>query len=701
MLLTTTLTTVRTLLGLGIGVFSAVGADAIAAENVPPVAPPLAMTNNVTVTSTAGEARDPLTTPVAVHVVNQAQAESNRGPWIGESLNQLPGVYQARLRGVVDVPTIRMPQSFKNHYLFLQDGVPLQSTVMFNSKALLYSAATTSPGGIEVLKGPGTALYGSDAMAAVIDVHSRAPQSEPGKQARLAGGMYGGRSLRAEVTGAITDQQQASVAVGYDGENGWRDHSAWDRLQGLARHRLVIGDAIIDTSLLVTGFRSEMTGQLSPTIYANNPEDDGLAPAVPLDDATDDATYVRLASAIRAPLADDVWLEVTPYVRAINNTYLEVFNPATTPQDRDQTASAGSLNRLRLRPWHDGELLIGTDVEWTRLDFTVDQSRPTAVVGGFTSYQGPHYDFAVDHLTVTPWMQLTQRLGQRWIVDLGLRFDWARYDYDEHLGPTSDPQDLVWRPPDRVDTFHQLSPKVGATFLLTPGQALFARYAHGFRLPAADALYVLGNGQQAFELDPEQLDAYEVGWKGRTPTVTWEVDAYWSDSTDGIVERVATPGGTISTNGGRRWYRGIEIGGTWQIIAPLDLGVAYAHTWHRIVRYRSDGDSPQDGQVPAKAPADLANLRLGVEPLSNVRLEAELQWLGRWWMDDLNTARTPSEWLFNVRGVWAITRQWSVDATVVNLFNEAYASTAERLSFGDRYRPGQPFTASVGVTWGY
>jgi iron complex outermembrane receptor protein len=657
--------------------------------------------DQVVVTSTAGEARDPLTTPVAVHVVDQTQAESNRGPWIGDSLNQVPGVYQTRLRGVVDVPTIRMPQSFKNHYLFLQDGVPLQSTVMFNSKALLYSAATTSPGGIEVLKGPGTALYGSDAMAAVIDVHSRAPRADPGVQARLGGGMYGGRSLRTEVTGAITDQQQASVAIGYDGEDGWRDHSAWDRLQGIARHRLLLGDAIIDTSLLVTGFRSEMTGQLSPTVYENDPEDDGLAPAVPLDEATDDATYIRLASAIRAPLGQEVWLEVTPYLRAIDNTYLEVFNPATTPQDREKTASAGSLNRLRLRPWQDGELLIGTDVEWTRLDFTVDQSRPTAVVGGFNSYQGPHYDFTVDHLTVAPWLQLTQRFGRRWIVDLGLRFDWARYDYDEHLGPTSDPQDLVWRPPDSVDTFHQLSPKAGVTYLLTPEQALFARYAHGFRLPAADALYVLGNGQQAFALDPEQVDAYEIGWKGRTAELSWEIDAYWSDAYDGIVEDVVTPGGTISTNGGRRWYRGIEVGGTWQIIAPVDIGVAYAHTWHHIVRYRSDGDSPQDGQVPAKAPANLANLRLGVEPLSNVRLEAELQWLGRWWMDDLNTARTPDEWLFGVRVAWYIDRHWMIDAAVVNLFDNAYAATAERFAFGDRYRPGQPFTASAGVTWRY
>ncbi len=89
----------------------------------------------------------------------------------------------------------------------------------------------------------------------------------------------------------------------------------------------------------------------------------------------------------------------------IDNTYLEVFNPATTPQDREYTASAGSLNRVRLVRWQGAELLLGTDVEWTRLDFTVDQSRATTVVGGFNSYQGPHYDFTVAHLTVAPYVE--------------------------------------------------------------------------------------------------------------------------------------------------------------------------------------------------------------------------------------------------------------------------------------------------------
>ncbi len=205
-----------------------------------------------------------------------------------------------------------MPQTFKNNYLYLQDGVPLESTVMFNSKALVYSAATTSPSGIEVLKGPGTALYGSDVMAAVIDVLSLAPTSTPTVDARMGGGMYGGRSLRVAVNGPLNDAQQVSVAIGYDGDDGWRDHCAWERLQGVARHHLALNGTTIEIMLLVTELRSEMTGQLSPTVFTNNPKDDGLAPAVSLDQATDDATFVRLRIAIRTPLSEATTLQITP-----------------------------------------------------------------------------------------------------------------------------------------------------------------------------------------------------------------------------------------------------------------------------------------------------------------------------------------------------------------------------------------------------
>jgi outer membrane receptor protein involved in Fe transport len=651
------------------------------------------------VVSADGSARDPLETPVAIHASDPQRARP--AWWIGEALNSLPGVYQAQLRGIIDAPVIRMPLTFKNHHLYLQDGVPLQSTVMFNSKALAYSTATTSDGGIEVLKGPGTALYGSDAMASVVAVNSRRPTEQLGVRGRVAGGTYGARSINAQAMGAIAAGQALGVAAAVDGEDGWRHHDGWQRSQGVMRHHLDHGALRIDTILIATRLDSEMTGQLSPTQYRDDPSNDGLAPSVPLSEATDDATFLRLSSAWSLALAADIELELTPYVREIDNSYLEVFNPATTPRDREHTASAGLLARLRLHPWPGGEVLLGSDVESTRLWYTVEQSRPTTVVDGLTSFQGRHYDFTVDHLGVSPYAQLSQSLGDAWIIDLGLRGDVVRYRYDEHLGPTSDPQDLVYRPEDRNDHFQQLSPKAGAAWLIDGTQALFVRYAHGFRIPSADSLYVLRNGQTGFQLEPETVDAFEVGWKGRMPTLSWEIDAYWSEARDGIVDGVVTAAGTISANGGRRRYRGIETGGTWRITDGVEVAASYARTFHEIVQQRAEGASPQDGNAPASAPGDLADLRLGLAALPSLWLEVEVQWLGSWWMDDANTARTPDELLCHLRAAYHLDRHWCIDGKILNLFDEQYATTAQRFSYGDRFRPGQPFTAVIGVTAGF
>ena len=666
------------------------------------VAPAAEKTADTIEVSTSGQARDTLSVPAAVHVVSAQHMQANNAWWIGETLNQMPGVYQAQLRGVIDVPSIRMPLSFKNHYLYLLDGVPVQSTVMFNSKAFAYSGATANPYGLEILKGPGSALYGSDAMSAVINVLSQPPSDVTSASVRAGGGMYGGRSLAASLGGPVSNQQAMNATVVYDGEDGWRDHSAWERVQSKIGHRVKIGATTIDTSIVATVLHSQMTGQLNQTVYSNNPTDDGLAPAVPLDEANDDATYVRVSSAVRTPIAAGMTLEVTPYVRDIDNSYMEVFNPATTPLDTEHTATAGSLQRVRWQPTVSTNIIIGADVEWTRLWFLVDQTRPTTVVGGLSSYQGPHYDFTVDSLIIAPYVQMAQWIGPRMLMEAGLRYDWATYDYDEHLGPTTDPNDLVYRPPSRTDEFAQLSPKAGITYLLHDTQSVFARYAHGFRLPAADSLYVLGNGQTSFILEPETVDAYEVGWKGQVDrSVMWEIDGYWVESRDGIVDNVVTPAGTISTNGGSRRYRGIEVGGQWSVRTDTDLGLSYARTWHEIIRYRSDGPSLADGKTPAKAPENLANARITHRPWETVSLTLEGQWLGSWYMDDLNTASTPNVVLVHARAAWAITRQWAIDGKILNLFDKSYAATAERLSFGDRYRPGQPFTAMVGVTWTY
>ncbi|MEL7482303.1 MAG: Plug domain-containing protein, partial [Pseudomonadota bacterium] len=92
---------------------------------------------------------------------------------LGDVLADVPGVFFSGLNGPRETPQIRNTLSFDNRTLFLEDGVPLQSSVFFDQSALGYSTALASPGAVEVLRGPGTALYGSDAFTGVIQARSQ------------------------------------------------------------------------------------------------------------------------------------------------------------------------------------------------------------------------------------------------------------------------------------------------------------------------------------------------------------------------------------------------------------------------------------------------------------------------------------------------------------------------------------------------
>ena len=71
-------------------------------------------------------------------------------------MQRLPGVHATQLSGEGLSMAIRQPITTKPMYLYLEDGVPTRSTGFFNHNAL-YEVNLPQAGGLEVLKGPGTA----------------------------------------------------------------------------------------------------------------------------------------------------------------------------------------------------------------------------------------------------------------------------------------------------------------------------------------------------------------------------------------------------------------------------------------------------------------------------------------------------------------------------------------------------------------
>ncbi len=683
---------------------------AIAASAAPPTsavptsAPPVSLAP-LQVTAVSGVAESLARIPMTVELVSPATSSEVQPLWLGEILNRLPGVFFAQFRGPVDAPAIRLPVSADNTVLYLEDNLPLQSPISFTSEAFVFSGALTSFGGIEVLKGPGTALHGSDAFAGVVNVKSLAPTATPTGSLRVAGGSFGAAELRGEISNGFANNQAFRLAGSFAREDGWRNNTGWDRAQALLRHRWSSATTEINTLLLVSDFDSQMAGQLTATVFNANPRSDGLAPAVPRDQARDTRKYLRLSSELTHTFSQGLTAQVTPYLRHIDSNYMNIWQPAIVPVTSEQTDTGGLIARLYADWSERAQTVLGLDTEATRLHATVTQILPTTTVFGSVFPTGKHYDYRVDYLNLAPYLQHTQQLGQDWTLVAGLRYEDARYDYDNRL--SSGAHDAFFRPADHTDRFHALNPSLGLTWQFQLGQSLFARYAHGFRIPSAERLYALDSTQTAFTLKPEQIKSYELGYKAAlADRVALTASAYLMRSYDGLTTGVGTPAGIITANGGRREYRGVEAQLAVRLTDEWSATLAAAVQDSTIISDQPGGADPRgvNGKTPNSQPSRLANLSLTWTPgFADRRLtvDFETQLLGSWWIDDQNTQKTPEEYISNLRARYALPRGWTLTAKALNLFDRHYATTAANTGFGARFRPGNPLTVTAGVEYAW
>ncbi len=657
------------------------------------------------VVTAAGIEQDSQDLAVSISSVTPAQAEWAKPSWIGELLNQEAGVAAFQLRGPVDKFAIRQPSRFDNVYLYLQDSVPLQSAISFNHAAFSYSSALTSPGGIEILKGPGTALHGTGAFAGVINVKSRKPNLEEREtDVQIRGGQYGLFDFRAEINQPVNDNHAMRFAFSHQSEDGWRDTTDWNREQFVGRHLFESDDQdlTVNTIGTFTYFDSGMAGSLRRSAFLNNPKSDGLNAQVNRDDARDKNYYYRLSSEIEKALSDKVRLITTPYVRYIDQQYLTVWEPSTTPIVDSKTGSIGVLNKLYYTYDNGARTTFGFDVERTKFDFHREQTRPDATVFGTFFPQGVNYDYEVVYISLAPFIQHEHPLTDRLTATAGLRYEYSKYDFSNNLTEVAGDADSFLQVADRTDSFDQFSPKFGLSYRLTDDDFVFFRYAHGFKIPSASDLYNLTESNATFRLDPEKVDSYEIGYKGQLDNdIRFDITGFYLRTKDGIATGVPLGNVTVSQNGGETEFYGVEVASFVPLSDEFDVTVAFSYQESEVLKEFANMSSSNDGKDQINAPQTLGNLRLEYNPtwLKRFRGAIEMQHIGSWYLDEANTLSTDNEFIFNLRAEYAVNENVSIDLKILNLFDELYAATAEAPSWAPSgiYRPGQPFTVSAGI----
>lgn len=162
-----------------------------------------------------------------VTVINRQQLDRSAGKSLGEILNTVAGT---TIIGANNSPGTNLTASIRGssagNVLILVDGIPINDPSAISNYFDLNFFATDQIERIEVLKGGQSTLYGSDAVAGVINVITRkASTRKLNINAGLAGGSYGTFKQNVGISGS-TDKVNYSIGYTHFNSNGFS--SAYD-----------------------------------------------------------------------------------------------------------------------------------------------------------------------------------------------------------------------------------------------------------------------------------------------------------------------------------------------------------------------------------------------------------------------------------------------------------------------------------------
>jgi outer membrane receptor protein involved in Fe transport len=464
-----------------------------------------------TVVTASRGAESAFESPRAVEIVNRAQIDERAPTTTPEALENEPGVTMQRTNTGGGAPIVR--GLLGQHVLLLIDGVRMNNAITrFGPNQLLNTIDPFQLQRIELMRGPASVLYGSDALGGVINLITRKPSFDP-RRAWDAGAEARGRfdSASTGLVGNLAlEGHLRGLGLRVAGSGKHFGELLGGRETGLQRFTAYReGDADVAA-------RWEIDERSSLGLSFSTVRQHG-APRTDKSTATDFRLFtdqIRDLGALRfSGQYEDFFIkEVEAGISLSNMDELrERFRLAQdqnhVERERDDVLSLGGQLALRSDlPWNLGALRYGVEVynDWVgsskvheRISSKVHipQDRSRYVDGSRYLQLGV---FLLDHISV----------GEKLAFDLGGRVSsWtAHVPRDMHRGPGIDVTNTGV-----VGSLH-------GRYLLGDGLNLVAGLSQGFRAPNIDDYTAQGCSGQGYDvpnndLRPEKSVSAEAGVK--------------------------------------------------------------------------------------------------------------------------------------------------------------------------------------------
>lgn len=612
---------------------------------------------------------------------------------INQSLNRVAGSWVSRGNGQEHLTAIRSPvltgAGGCGAFFIAQDGISLRAPGFCNANQL-FDVNSEQVGGIEVIRGPASTLYGSNAVHGVLNILTPDAFSAGNNRFGLTAGPHD--FLQGKFSVAKSSDNQALLAYGTIArDGGYKDESGYDQQKLNLIHQYTGKNLDVKTVVAATNLNQETAGFIQGFEAFSDP---ALKKQNPNPEAFRDSQSLRAYSQINYRLNQDTQVTVTPYVRWTDMQFLQHFLPWKSLEENGQK-SLGVQTRL-VKQYQDVTFLSGIDWDFTQGELQETQADPFSP----TIPAGEHYDYEVDANVLSPYAHLQWQVSNKVRLNAGARYEYTNYDYSNKLTDGSACAEGVegcrfTRPGSQENTFNEWSFQLGGQYALSEDHRLYSQFSTGYRAPQATELYRLQAGQTITDLQAENVDSLEVGSRGQWQSLFYDLTLFTMQKDNFIFQDTQRQ----NISNGETSHRGIELTLKYQL--PQGFYVSANAT---LARHRYDNDltlsrqSIKDNEIDT-APEHLGSAQLGWQ--SDNRHQVELEWvhLGNYYLNPENTAEYAGHDLINLRSNWQLNNNITLSAQLINLTDSDYAERAD-FAFGNyRYFVGEPRSLYLSVEY--
>ena len=575
-------------------------------------------------------------TPIQTRVFTRTGFDLQQPNRIGTLLQQTPGIFVDEMGSRSGLSSLYIRGGDPNFTMVLLDGVPLNDPT--NQRGGSVDLSTLTPERIErieIVKGPASVFYGSDAMAGVVNVITQKGTETDRLVARAEGGRWG-------YTRGVLQTSGSAHRLRYAGS------AAFTRNDGQATGNRFASGTIgghVNWSLR-DSLKFELTGQYTNTDTRSFPEGSGGTRLAILRTTEQRRTHeVASGFNLTFPLAPNWENQLTA-------------NVLHRQQDVDNPGVLSAPGRFRIPP-----TVFETGFTRMRLHWTLRASLKEffKMAGGF--------QLVHEHGTRTGTQDLTV-LGfpSRVATDFEQSRTTPAGVLETIIAPNEKVRFSAGLRVDSPENFPlRVTPRLAMSIQPFPQTTIRGQYGEGFKLPSLNALGdpIIGNPH----LSPESSTAWEAGIIQSSPVWDSEIQLTWFHNTfsnqidlDPVLaeQRIFR---LVNLNKVRT--QGIELH-----VAATPLPTVSVQGWLTFLDARISGTSAPLRNRP-KASGGLA-VRIRATPALTLR--SQLQAVGQRFDLQIPTMQTrvPGYYRIDLAATYSLNRAWKIFGAVDNLTNVSY-----------------------------